>query len=136
VIYLGPKDAMGVVTTEVLHARNSDGVANPAEPKTGPTHALETIFEEEHHDENFGCNKDEAYDIMNHCIATSACLPLTRSAAKAEAESTDARRPENARHRKSKRKRQNKGSARKKFKKNLCIRKALRQSRLQSLIKI
>ena len=49
VIYLGPKDAMGVVSTEVLHARNSDCVANAAGPKTGSTHALETIFEEEHH---------------------------------------------------------------------------------------
>lgn len=117
VIYLGPKDAMGVVTTEVLHARNSDGAANPTGTKPGLTHASETIFEEEHHNENFGCNKDEAYDIMNHCIATSACLPLTRSAAKAEAEST-ARRPENARNRKSKRRRQNKDSSQKKILKN------------------
>ena len=43
VIYLGPKDAMGVVTTEVLHARNSDGAANPTRTKPGLTHALETI---------------------------------------------------------------------------------------------
>jgi hypothetical protein len=108
---------MGVVTTEVLHARNSNGDANPAGPKPGLTHAQETIVEEKHHNENFGCNKDEAYDIMNHCIATSACLPLTRSAAKAEAEN-NARRPENARHRKAKRRRQNKDSSQKKILKN------------------
>ena len=119
VIYLGPEDAMGVVTTVVLHARNSDCVANAARPKTGSTHTLETIFEEEHHNKNFGCSKDEAYEIMNHCIATSACLPLTRPAAKAEAEST-ARHPENAkpRNHKSKRKRQNKGTSQAKIIKN------------------
>ena len=60
VIYLGPKDAMGVVTTEVLHARNSDGAANPTGTKPGLTHALETIFEEEHHNENFGCKPTTA----------------------------------------------------------------------------
>jgi hypothetical protein len=59
---------------------------------------------------------------MNHCIATSACLPLTRSAAKAEAENT-ARLPESAkpRNRKSKRKRQNKGASQAKFLKNYVL---------------
>ena len=56
-IYLGPKDAMGVATTEVLHARNSRCDFNMAGTKTRSMCASETIFEMQHHEQDLAVTK-------------------------------------------------------------------------------
>ena len=74
-VYLGPDDNGRNMTTEVL---NAEAINCPLETQLLP------LIKEENHNWEFGCSESEAHEIMNACIATTICLPMTRAAAAAD----------------------------------------------------